>query len=199
MMFPKIKLAVGIFILVVQLFMYINADAIYGPYAGMVRNVMLAYLILLAIFSPYVIPELAKLGVQEVPGFVIGFALTTIVMLIVPFVTGLVGEIEKGLTLALGFGFLHSFVKAFNEEVLFRAVLPKVMGGSIYAGLISSVFFGLFHMAVTGFSIVAMIFLSVLGFVWYLVYQRFGLMGSTGSHFAYNLAALGVLPSLFGI
>lgn len=198
-MLPRIKFAVGIGILFAQLFLYINASAIYGPYAETVRNVMLAYFILLAILSPFVIPILMKIGLQDVPAFSIGFVLTTIVMLVVPIVTGLTGEIESGLTLALGFGFLHSFVKAFNEEIIFRGVLPKVMGGSTTAGVVSSILFGVFHFAVTGGSIFAIAFLSVLGFIWWLVYKRFGLFGSTGSHFAYNLAALGVLSKLIGV
>lgn len=197
-MIPKIKLAVGIVILIAQLFLYINAEAIYGVYADTVRNIMLAYFMLLAMFSPFVIPILLKLNLDDIPGFSIGFILTAIVMLIIPFAR-ITGEVEKGITLALGFGFLHALVKAFNEEVLFRAVFPRIMGNTIWAGIISSILFGIFHLAVTGVSIIAVIFLSCLGFVWYLVYKRFGLMGSTGSHFAYNLAVLGVLPTLIGI
>lgn len=202
-MMPRIKFAVGLAVILIQIWLYINADAIYGPYAGMVRNTMLAYFLLIAVFSPFVMKSLLRLGPQDLPNFTIMFILTSAVLMIVPAVTHLVtGEIEQGLTLALGFGFLHSFVKAFNEELIFRDVLPSIMGNgmvaSIYVDIVSSLAFGVFHLAVTNVNILAMLFLSALGFVWSQVYKRFGLMGSTGSHIAYNLAVLGVLPKMFG-
>ena len=203
MALPKIKFAVGIAILFTQLFLYINAEAVYGPYASMVRNVMLAYFVLLAVFSPYVIKILMGIGPKDLPSFSIMFAMTAVIMLVVGgSIVLITGEVEKGITLALGFGFLHGFVKAFNEEVIFRGVLPMIMGGSvkasIYVDVISSVAFGVFHLAVTGVNIYAMIFLSALGFVWAMVRNRFGIMGSTGSHFAYNLGVMGVLPVILG-
>lgn len=201
-MFPQIRFAVGLFILFAQLFLFINAEFIYGPYAGMVKNVMLAYFIMLAFFSPFVIKLLMGIGPQDLPNFSIMFVLTSIVMLVLPAFALITGEIEEGLTLALGFGFLHAFVKAFDEEVIFRGVLPMIMGQGvktgIYVDIISSVAFGAFHLAVTGANIFAMIFLSALGFIWAQVYKRFGLMGATGSHFAWNLGALGVLPTILG-
>ena len=123
-------------------------------------------------------------------------------MLLLPYGMSLfAGEVESGLTLALGFGFLHAMVKAFNEELIFRDALPSIIGGKaklLYVDIVSSVAFGAFHFAVSGASLLVMAFLSVLGFIWSQVYRRFGLMGSTGSHFAYNLAALGVLSKVFG-
>jgi membrane protease YdiL (CAAX protease family) len=197
---PKVKLAFGLFLLLAQLIVYFAADAIYGPYAAIVKTVMMAYFILMALFSPLVLEVLKKIGPQDIPAFAVGFIPTALFMLILGLAGfSLTGEIEKDLTLSLGFGFLHSFVKAFDEEVIFRGVLPKLMGGTRAAGIVSSLFFGLFHVGVllmlpegvTLFMIVtSMVFLSVLGFVWYLIFKRFGLMGSTGSHFAYNFMLL---------
>jgi len=198
MVFPRIKFAVGIAIILLQLWLYINADYVYGPYAGIVKNVMLAYFILLALLSPFVIKILMDIGPKDIPNFSIGFITTAIVMFAIGSITLITGEVEGGLALALGFGLLHSFVKAFNEEVIFRGVLPKIMGGGLWPDIISSVLFGLFHVAVTGAAWYAIIFLSVLGFVWAMMRNYIGIMGTTGSHFAYNLAALGVLPKLFG-
>ncbi len=199
MVVPKIKFAVGLFVILVQLFLYVNADYIYGVYADMVRTVLVTYFFLLALFSPIVIQILSGIGLQDIPNFSIGFILTAVVMLVVPAMFLVTGQLETGLSMALGFGFLHSMVKAFNEEIVFRGVLPKIMGGSIYADIISSVTFGVFHFAVTGVNWMAMFLLMGLGFVWVLVRNRFGLMGSTGSHFAYNLGVLGVLPQLIGV
>jgi len=199
----RLRFAVGIFILLAQLFLFINAEAIYGPYAGIVKDVMLAYFMLLGILSPFVIQVLLRIGLQDIPAFSLLFIATSVIMLILPTIKGVTGEVEKGITLALGFGLLHGIVKAFNEEVIFRGVLPKLMGDrgkgiNYIAGIASSLAFGIFHLAVTGVNWLAMIFLSCLGFIWYLIYKRYGIMGSTGSHFAYNLAALGVLPQLLG-
>jgi len=197
-MIPRIKFAVGIAIILLQLWLYINADYVYGPYASIVKNVMLAYFILLALLSPFVIQILMDIGFQDVPNFSIGFVITAIVMFAIGSITVITGEIEGGLTLVLGFGLLHSFVKAFNEEVIFRGVLPKLIGGTMVADVVSSIVFGVFHVAVTGASWYAIIFLSILGFIWSQMRRYIGVMGTTGSHFAYNLSALGVLPKLLG-
>lgn len=193
----QIKFAVGVLIILAQLFVYVNAEYIYGPYAAMVKNVLLVYFILLAVFSPYVIQILNRIGPQDIPNFTIGFVLTAAVMLVVP-VASITGEVEKGLTLALGFGFLHGLIKAFDEEIIFRGVLPKIMGGTRAADIVSSIIFGVFHLAVSGANIFVMLLLMGLGIAWVFMRDRFGLMGSTGSHFAYNLAALKVLPKIIG-
>jgi len=193
------KIAFGIIIILIQLWLYINADYVYGAYSSTVRNVMLAYFILLAILSPFVIKILLGIGIQDVPNFSIGFVITALIMFAIGgAVTLLTGEVEKGLTLALGFGLLHSLVKAFNEEVIFRGVLPSIFGKSLYSDILSSVLFGVFHVAVTNASLAGIVFLIGLGFIWSQVRNHLGLMGSTGSHFAYNLAALGVLPKILG-
>lgn len=165
----------------------------------MVRNVMMVYFVLLALFSPFVIKILMSIGPRDLPNFSITFLLTALVMMLIPTVAFITGEVEKGLTLALGFGFLHSFVKAFNEEVIFRGVLPRIMGKGIWPDIVSSIIFGIFHLAVTGASILAMLLLMLLGFVWAMVRNRFGLLGAVGSHASYNVAVLGALPMLFGV
>lgn len=193
------KAVLAIVLILSQLFLYVNADAIYGVYSDMVRNTMTVYLMLLAVFSALVFKELVKIGPQDLPGFTIGFIVTAALLMglnTFGLSGSILGQIEPGLTMALGFGLLHAMVKAFDEELIFRGVLPTFLGGSIYADILSSVFFGLFHFAVTGADLFAMIFLMGLGFVWALLRRRMGLLASTGSHFAYNLMALGVLPMI---
>lgn len=200
MVFPEIKgIAIGIIIVLIQLWLYINADYVYGSYAETVRNVMLAYFILLALLSPFVIKVLMGISINDIPNFTITFIITAIIMFAIGTITTLwTGELEAGLKVAFGFGFLHSLVKAFNEEVIFRGVMPQFFGKGYIADIISSVAFGVFHVAVTGGAWTAIIFLSALGFIWTMVKNKFGVMGSTGSHFAYNLSVLGVLPKLLG-
>jgi membrane protease YdiL (CAAX protease family) len=200
----KLTATVGILILLVQLFMFVNLSYFYGPYAEAVRPVFLAYFILLAILSPFVIRVLLQIAQpQELGNFAIGFILTAVVVFVVPTIIAGAVSVET-LKLAVGFGFLHAFIKAFDEEIIFRGVLPKLLAkGHVFLGLnwgdvIASVLFGVFHLAVSGASIPAMLFLMVLGLVWCLVRNKLSLMGSAGSHFAYNLMALGVLPKLIG-
>lgn len=199
-MVPRIRFVFGLFIILAQIWLYVNADAIYGAYSGMVKATMLAYFILMIPLSPVIYQQYMRIGIQDIPNFAVGFVATSIVMLVLGGLVALVtGEIEQGLTLALGFGFLHGFVKAFNEELIFRGAIPQMLGGqNVYSDAISSLAFGFFHFAVSGGDLVIMVFLSGLGYVWTLARRSIGVMGSTGSHFAYNLAALGVLDRVVG-
>jgi hypothetical protein len=209
-MVPKIRFAVGIFILILQMILYLSADYIYGPYASVVRNVFLTYFILLALLSPYVLKTLLEVGPNDIPSFSIGFILTVIPLVLLPLGIKLfTGQIETGLQLALGFGLLHSLVKAFDEEIIFRGALPKIIGIGTPAMIVTSVLFGIFHFGVLMLqvqqglltltnAVYGMILLMGLGFVWALVAKKFGLLASTGSHFAYNLSAMGVLNKILG-
>jgi membrane protease YdiL (CAAX protease family) len=113
----------------------------------------------------------------------------------------------EAIAIAYGFVFFHGFVKAYVEEIVFRYAIPFALNlkGSleIYGALISSVLFGIFHMSVAFLSnnpypVWMMFYLSLLGMVFYFIYKKSGIMGSTGAHFAYNLGVLGVLPALIG-
>lgn len=122
----------------------------------------------------------------------------------------------------LGFGVLHGFVKAYIEESVFRWALPKLAN---LGDIISNILFGVFHTAVLvtvtipalvvdgtladlgaanwTYAIMPVIMLVVLGFVWSYIRGTnggglgWGIMGATGSHMAYNLFALGILPLIF--
>jgi len=113
----------------------------------------------------------------------------------------------------MGFGLLYAFVMAFDEEAVFRYLLPKVAG---LGDIVSNIFFGLFHFFVLyaetsilldagkiteimQWSIITfdVITLVGLGFVWaWMRDHAGGIIGSTGSHFAYNCAKYGVLTAL---
>jgi hypothetical protein len=138
------------------------------------------------------------------------FIATSLAMLLIPkLITAGSIEASVAVQMAFGFGFLHAFVKAFNEEVIFRQILPIVAG---LGDIISNVLFGIFHIAVvisqlsllkmpvTFWTVAAPVgILVVLGFLWAKIRDRFGLMGATGSHFAYNLGVMQLLPKVFGV
>jgi len=196
---------VGILILVITAYLFTQADFIYGVYAEQVRSVIMIYAGLLAIMSPFILKDVLSIGVYDLSNFALGFLITAAAVLAVPFIgTFLIpGQIQEGLVLALGFGFLHSFIKAFFEELIFRGGLPRILRrvtvNPLYPDIISSVLFGIFHWGVTGVGIPEALILMVLGFGWAKVRDLFGIMGATGSHFAYNLAVMGVLSQIVGI
>jgi membrane protease YdiL (CAAX protease family) len=206
---PFSKLTLGILLLMTMLFVYLAADFIYGPYAPAVKNVMIVYFILFVMVMAGLKSGMPLLDTSPVAlsSFAVGFAVTAVVFLFIP-LKGFAGEITMtAVKMALGFGILHGFIKAYIEEAVFRGILMKRIG--IF---FSNIFFGVFHIGVIILGLTAMglavTFASVgipvailiaLGFAWSFIAQRWGLMASTGSHLAYNLAAFGVLKSVLGV
>jgi len=189
------SLSVGLIILLLQLFLYINADAVYGTDAPKARNEIFVYLLLqVSVLSAFAI-KLPTLNLSPAffINFIVGFAIFSLFIMLIPKLTVLtMGAV--GVT-ALGYGFIHVFVKAYTEEVVFRNILPKIGLGHI----ISNVLFGFFHFAVSGGSVVTMIFLTVLGFVFTLFYKMLGTMGAVGAHVAYNSWVMGILKRIFRV
>ena len=207
----SLKITVGLIILFLQLFLYINSEYIYGVYAAEARQVLLVYFILITMVMASFATPLPTITAQpqDMMFFVLGFVATGIAVMLLPVRTAQLATFET-VKLALGFGLLHSFVKAFNEEAVFRSILPRMMGGGTIADIASNVLFGIFHASMLQLQVaagiltqsaalVAVFVLFVLGMVWAQVRNRWGLMGATGSHFAWNLAALGLLGQIFGM
>ena len=117
------------------------------------------------------------------------FILTSIVLVPLTMLQGIGAEVA--VTTALGFGLFHAFVKAFIEETVWADILKKRIGK-----LGSAITFGLFHLAVTftvgGINFIAIAMLMILRFIWDSIHDRYGIMGSTGSHFAYNSFVMGM-------
>jgi len=222
--FQRKAMSAGVLIMLSILFMWISADFIYGEYAEVVRNTMIIYFFLFLI--PYTILNQAPKSImgESVWNFLIGFLGTGAVLFIVTQGIGIFGTsavlsepFVAAITVAgIGFGVLHAFVKAYIEESVFRWALPK------YAGLgdvISNILFGIFHFSILTsltipsmisagtltdlgaanwmYAVAPVITLTILGLIWALVRDRIGIMGSTGSHTAWNMFALGILPGIF--
>ena len=201
MALPLGRLTIGAVLVILMAFLYSQADLVYGIYADQVRFVLSVYFFMfLLVMSGFgARMPLLSADLSQLSGFAIGFVLTAIPMLVIVKLPVFGGVIQAQVTpdmlvTAAGFGLLHGFVKAFIEEAVFRDILQSRLGM-----VISNVLFGLFHFAVLGANIMGMIFLTVLGFGWSLMKERFGLMGSVGSHFAYNLGVMGILPGLVGV
>jgi len=224
MPFQKKAMSAGVPIMLSILFMWISADFVYGEYAEMVRNTMMIYFFLFLI--PYTVLNQTPKSVmsENIWNFFIGFLGTGTVLFIITQGIGIFGTtavlsepfVATITVTGIGFGVLHAFVKAYIEESVFRWALPK------YAGLgdiLSSVLFGLFHLSIlVSFTIPSMvaagtltdmgamnwtyagmpvITLTALGVGWSKVRDTIGVIGSTGSHTAWNMFALGILPRIF--
>ncbi len=203
------KLTLGILLLMSMLFVYLASDWIYGPYAPTVKNVMVVYFILFALVMSGLKSGMPLLDTSPVAlaSFAVGFAATAIVLVFIP-LNGVAGEITAtAVKMAIGFGILHGFIKAYIEEAVFRGILMKRIGT-----VLSNIFFGIFHIGVIILGLTAMglavtfasvglpvLILVMLGFAWSFIAQRWGLMASVGSHLSYNLAAFGVLKTVLGV
>lgn len=190
------KITIGILIVIMMLAIYINANVLYGVYAEKVKVVLTAYLLFYAVVIASFgrgLPSM-NLDIMALRNFALMFVFTTLVLVPVGFLiggaTGAVNTAEVTVVLASGFGMLH-FIKAFIEETVWADILKKRAGPWV-----SVVTFGLFHLAVTysvgGINYGAIAVLMVLRYVWDMVYDRYGVMGSTGSHFAYNAMVMGM-------
>jgi hypothetical protein len=183
----------------------IGSEAIYGELSGRMTTVLIVYILLL-LMSRAEMPKKehkSRTIIQSIPAFLIMFFITLFVMIgIQPFTGELIAAstLESSLEFVAVFGFMHAFVKSYIEEEVFRSRLSVMIGE-----LGQAIAFGAFHffilLMVFGFSpmlIAAMGWLAGLGLLWGFVENKFGIEGSTGSHFAYNLAAFGMVPVIFG-
>ena len=200
-------LPTGIFIFFITLMLILGSDYIYGTFGGQMKDMLYVYLFMLfgaMAMIPVIKPIKAIPLSRGIASFAIMFMATFIITLtlsglIATFIQ--VSTLEVGIALIATFGLLHAFIKAFIEEKVFREIISRKIGK-----IPSSIIFGLFHffvlIGVLGFSwplFLALAWLSALGYIWCIVYERFGLMGSTGSHFGYNVVAMGMAPAILGV
>lgn len=222
--FEKSALTADVLIMLTVLFMWIGAEGIYGPYAEVVRNTMIIYFFLFLI--PYTIINKAPRSIagDNLLNFPIGFIGTGAILFVATQLIGVFGTsaaltepFVATITIAgLGFGVLHAFVKAYIEESVFRWALPKYFK---LGDIISNIIFGIFHLSILlvftipsmiaegtlveagalnwTYAIAPVITLIILGLAWSQVRDRIGIIGATGSHTAWNMFALGILPRIF--
>lgn len=201
------RLPLGFFIFIMVAILLLASPVIYGELATQMNMVLIVY-VLLYLY--------AKIGFKRtehpeqpiravLPMFLITFLGTLLVMVLianVQFIQGMLAAstLEASIGFTLIFGFMHAGVKAYIEEDIFRARLSVMVGEAGQA-----ILFGLFHFAILwaifGFTlplVLALAWLTALGYLWGRLENRTGIAGSTGSHYAYNLAAFGMLPLIIG-
>ena len=207
-----------VIIILVHIFLIFNADLAFGVFAETARNILLTYLLVVAAITAIfdVKPFSIQVGAIGLQYFVIGFVMTALLLLLVsPLFTSQAAGSISTLVAAVSLGFMYAFVIAYDEEIIFRDLLPKKLH---IPDLIAQPLFGLFHAAalsavlaqkIASGAIQAAMFwpllllgfavLTALGFMWAFMRDRITIYGSTGSHFAYNAYAQGVLGMLIGI
>ena len=205
--FAKLAKIPSTFIIFLMLMvLLLGSDVIYGAeFSGRMSTVLIIYILLLVMARSEMPKKEHKSRTifQSIPAFLIMFFITIFVMMgITPFAGEIIAAstLEASLEFVAVFGLMHAFVKAYIEEEVFRSRLSTILGE-----LGQAIAFGAFHffilLIVFGFSpmlVAAMGWLAVLGLLWGFIENRFGIEGSTGSHFAYNLAAFGMIPVIFG-
>ena len=202
--FRKKYILLHLIFIIVPIFLFINASAVFGDYyAQMAKDQILIYLVLFSfvlVAAGVGLPKDKKFGNGVYFGMT--FIVTAVILLVLPFLQTIAGAIQP-FQLVLAFGLLFGGVTTYIEEVVFRyGIGDKLLGGSAGKGwiqpigIIQALIFGAFHFAITGGNVYAMVFLSGLGYIWWLVYQKYGILGASGSHLAYNLASFGVLGAV---
>lgn len=191
-------LSIALIVIIITVFLLFNAPLAFGAQADLAKDILLFYMIALAIFTAVFDVKIAAVSLH--PSFLIffiaGFIVTAIILSTIRTAQPFAASTQ--LIQALSFGFLYAFVIAFYEEIIFRDLLPLRLG---LGDAVAQPLFGIFHASAIssrlGFDIVQIIvvagFLTLLGFIWASVRNKVTILGSTGSHFAYNLFAQGIL------
>lgn len=190
----SLKITAGFMIAILQMFLFLNADFIYGAYAPTARNVILFELLLvivLVVFSNYDVGLLFR-GPEDVTNAIVVFLAASFALSVLPAVFLKMAQVEATVIVAsvawLG---LHAITIAFNEEVAFRGILD-----AFFPMPIQSAMFAVFHVGVKGGNLLTLLVLFALGAMLTVIRRRFGLLASVSAHFVWNLKALGVLDTL---
>lgn len=206
------KLSTGLLILIAQVFVWISADWVFGAQAEIARQIMLIYFVfwLVVRTATGTTPAAMKVKEHGLVNFLLMFIITAVALIVLSMALPMLGSLSGSLEITiatvsvgtLGFGILHGFVKAYIEEDIFRDALPRAGLGDV----LSNIIFAMFHLAVFftvyNFGIMqalgGAITLFILGMVWSQVRNNFGILGSTASHLAWNIFAMGALGMLIG-
>lgn len=189
---PK-KISIPLVILILQLFLFINAPKIYGSGYQNAQTLLITYMFMMVSVAVFTgtRPDMVK-GQRNPLNFFIFFIASTIIFITLPALTGLKLFATLGIASAVQYGIIQSFVVAYTEESVFRGLLTSFGLGDIP----SNILFALFHFAVSGGNWFFMLFAFGAGMLFSFVRDRYGLYASIGIHSAFNLKALGLLDQL---
>lgn len=201
----------GVMIVILELILLTNTSLFFPiEEVANVQRVMMIYIImqLMAMMLLFTIKRtqsdiFSLTTYQGLFQFFLGFLVTGVIVLVaVPASIAASFEPLALVKISLLGTILYTFIRAFVEEFLFRDTLEEIIGRYPQAAL-----FGMFHFAVLSIGgaaflsvLVGAFFLFVLGIIWSYMkdIKIFGILGSTGSHFSYNLHAFGIWSLLFG-
>jgi len=206
------KLPLAIYVLFGLMALLLGASAIYGEFAQAQVNVLIIYAVMYigAIVSVGAASKSGKVKAAGktaaragMPIFLLAAVLSALIATMAyPFLKGaiLASTLEAGMGMALAGGLLTAAVKAYIEEEVFRGQFLPLIGN-----LGQALLFGFFHVfilsSVLGWTLTllgALAFLSILGYGWGWIKIHYGIGASAGSHFGYNLVAMGVSAFIFG-
>lgn len=207
------KVSIGVVFILGWAWMYIRADQLFLTNAAAMKEVVLTYLIFASIVFSFVALARTKTPVdvfrvsflKAVPKFFIAGFITLI--LLIGFQYTFKNEVSP-LTFAavssLGLGviLLHALFVSTIEEKVFRALLPRLLisGGQtkLFAYVLSSVVFALFHYLLNGEWLTILIYVP-LGLTFQWIREKWSPetdMANSGAHFAWNIWVLGFLNAL---
>ena len=191
-------ISLGVVILLVQLWMLVNTDILFGEQARQWKDVIIVYLLLQV--TVFAIPDLRSklLNIPFWKGFVkiLLFAVITIALLSTSITflhpTALAG-ISRGV---LGLILLHGFIVAVIEENIFRHWLGSIRR---FGNLKQAAVFSAFHYSVYSGNIISLSFIFLLGLALYWIKMKWSPttdLANIGCHWGYNVFVLGLLPLL---
>lgn len=189
-------LTVGLVIIIIQLFLLISADYVFGELATKAEKILTLYILIqVAVYPALGYPSFyaEKITGKAFVSFLLMFFLTVITATFFRStgILGLMASLDP-LKAVFGFGFIYVFQKVATEEGIFRDVFPRYIGY-----FWSNVLFAVFHTAMLTalFNPTALqLFLGVgllfvLGSIWGYIAQRQGTVSAIGSHAGWNSVA----------
>lgn len=183
------------------IFLLTNAKAIYGTGAEGWKNILMVYMLSLALFygATDTKSQLFRVSVsQGVVVFVLAFSLAAFALFSLPFPSPSPQDLGTTSTAII---LTHVLVVAVSEEALFRHAIPSMLPIPAYgAQFVSALIFGAFHWTAYGAVTGALLFAVVAGIVFGVVKESMenGLVAAIGFHAAWNLWSLGILAVAVG-
>ncbi len=197
--FKPSLLTLGVFVTILQLFLYVNAPLIFPePYVPKVQSIILLYMIVNFGFSflyfyipnikaPLVPRDVTKPFWEQLIWFFVSFFIFASLLKAIPLPNSShIFQIEQTLKIALPFMILFSFVVAYTEELVFRGILPRIL-----TDIGSNILFGLFHFYAYQGNMYSILIAIIFGFIFSIIRDKLGLMGAVGMHTAWNLKIMG--------
>lgn len=196
------KLSFGIFLLLAQAIIFLNAGIFGEEFEAQYTSAMAGYLIFYAIFFANLVrnPTFKMTLTYSFPRFFIFL----IIGLIIGNMTSLFAlfqvELERDPQFMKGLLLYQIFFVANVEESIFRGALPQFLPKP-YSPFIASVIFGIFHIGAyyllsqkTGQSLPVLIGVAIFaGLMFQGISDKFGLPASIGLHAGINIASMEVL------